>query len=510
MKDLRLLAPLLVFLAADLQGAEPSPKPPASATSGGSQAYAKALGTTFADISQKVSPAVVVINVWYPDEPRDEAGGEGPNGGPYEFFFPQPRGGPRQPGGGRDTDSTRPDSQGSGFIVNIDGYIYTNNHVIDRADRIEVKLKDGTKLPAQVIGVDPNSDVAVIKVDPKRVKGRLAVVELGDSDGSRVGEWAIAIGAPFGLEYSVTVGVISAKGRTGFSMDSTRPIYEDYIQTDATINPGNSGGPLVDIEGRVIGINTLIRTQPGVGGFFNTNTGFAIPINMAHKNAKQIIVQGRVIRPWLGVKIQSVDQVGPEVRLRLVGVKNGVMIQGIDPDTPAAKSDLKPFDVVTQIDGVKVDTAKELQQQVLNKQVGQTVKLVVIRNGQPLDIDLKTGELPSPVVPVSHQVNKEKVRSNDGYGFTVQPLNEALARRFNLPYTSGLVVSNVDSASPADAAGLLPGDVITEVDYKNIPTISALKKALSEGDPDKGTLIHLVRQGTKVFTVLKKNKLPYK
>lgn len=497
---------MALLLAAGFCSAEPAAKPSSAATNAENHASARALGSTFADISQKVSPAVVVINVWYAEEPHDEGGTGGGDNAPYEFFFPQPRGGPRQQGPGRNIDTSRPDSQGSGFIVNIDGYIYTNNHVIDRADRIEVKLKDGTKLAAQVIGVDPNSDVAVIKVDPKRVKGPLAVVELANSDESRVGEWAIAIGAPFGLEYSVTVGVISAKGRTGFSMDSSRPIYEDYIQTDATINPGNSGGPLVDVEGRVIGINTLIRTQPGMGGFYNTNTGFAIPINMAHKNAKQIILQGRVIRPWLGVKIQSVDQVGPEVRDRLVGVKKGVMIQGIDPDTPASKSDLKPFDVVTEIDGVKVDSAKELQQQVLNKQVGQTVKLVIVRNGKPMNIDLKTGELPSPVVPVANRPAKDDVQPSSGYGFTVQPLNEALARRFNLSPMSGLVVSNVEPSSAADAAGLLPGDVITEVDYKSIPSISALKKALNDGDPEKGTLIHLVRQGTKVFTVLKKEK----
>jgi serine protease Do len=469
-------------------------------------AYAKGLGSTFADISQKVSPAVVVINIWYSDEPREDASGEGGEGGaPFEFFFPQPRGGPRQPqGGGRGFDSTRPDSQGSGFIVNADGTIYTNNHVIDKADRIEVKLKDGTKVPAQVVGVDPNSDVAVLKINAKSLKTPLAVAELGDSDASRVGEWAIAIGAPFGLEYSVTVGVISAKGRTGFSMDSSKPIYEDYIQTDATINPGNSGGPLVDIEGRVIGVNTLIRTQPGIGGFYNTNTGFAIPINMAHKNAQQIIAQGRVIRPWLGVKIQGIDQVGEEVRARLVGVNSGVMIQGIDPETPASKSDLKPFDVVTEIDGAKVGTAKELQSEVLKKKVGQTVKLSVVRNGKTISVDLKTGELPSQVVQVSRPLPKDDAQPSTGYGFTVQPLTEPLARRFNLPYTGGLVISNIDPASPADSAGLLPGDVITEVDYKTIVSIPALKKALADSDPEKGILIHLIRQGTKIFTVMKK------
>ena len=491
-----------------LSAAETPAKSASPATNAESHAYAKALGAAFADISQKVSPAVVVINIWYADEPRDEVSGEGGEGAPFEFFFPQPRGGgPRQPqGGGRAFDSARPDSQGSGFIVSAEGHIYTNNHVIDKADRIEVKLKDGTRIPAHVVGVDPNSDVAVLKIDPKLVKGGLAVAELGDSDASRVGEWAIAIGAPFGLEYSVTVGVISAKGRTGFSMDSSKPIYEDYIQTDATINPGNSGGPLVDIEGRVIGINTLIRTQPGIGGFSNTNTGFAIPINMAHLNARQIITQGRVIRPWLGVKIQSLDQVSPDVRDRLVGVKKGVMIQGIDPETPASASDLKPFDVVTEIDGVKVETAKQLQQEVLKKKVGQTVKLAVVRNGKAIPIDLKTGELPSQVVPVSHSVKKDEGQPNIGYGFTVQPLSEPLARRFNLPRINGLVISSVEPGSPAETAGLLPGDVITEVDYKAIQSINGLKKALKEGDLERGTLIQLVRQGTKIFTVLKKNK----
>ena len=512
MKDLRspkapgFFLPLFLLVTHGVSLLDAAESPASPGTNAENHVYAKALGTTFADISQKVSPAVVVINIWYPDEPRDEVSGEGGDGAPFEFFFPQPRGGPRQPqGGGGAFDSARPDSQGSGFIVSAEGYIYTNNHVIDKANRIEVKLKDGTKIPAQVVGVDPNSDVAVLKIDPKSVKGALPIAGLGDSDTSRVGEWAIAIGAPFGLEYSVTVGVISAKGRTGFSMDSTKPIYEDYIQTDATINPGNSGGPLVDIEGRVIGINTLIRTQPGMGGFYNTNTGFAIPINMAHMNARQIIAQGRVIRPWLGIKIQSIDQVGPEVRNRLVGVKKGVMVQGIDPETPASRSDLKPFDVVLEIDGVKVETAKELQKEVLKKKVGQTVNLSVVRNGKVMAVDLKAGELPSQVVPVLRSVNKDEGQPHLGYGFTVQPLSEPLAQRFNLPRIKGLVISNVDPGSPAEAAGLLPGDVITEVDYKVIDSINGLKKTLKEGDPEKGTLVHLVRQGTKIFTVLKKN-----
>ncbi len=486
--------------------AEKTATPKAQPSATDEHTYARALGDTFADISQKVSPAVVVINVWYPDEPRDDTP-DGQEGVPFEFFFPQPRGGPHRPGGPpRVYDSARPDSQGSGFIVSADGYIYTNNHVIDKADRIEVKLKDGERISAKVVGVDPNSDVAVLKIDAKQSKSPLSVAEMGDSDGVRVGEWAIAIGAPFGLEYSVTVGVVSAKGRTGFSMDASKPVYEDYIQTDATINPGNSGGPLVNIEGKVIGINTLIRTSPAMGGFFNnTNTGFAIPINMAHKNARQIISQGRVIRPWLGVKIQSVEQLSPEVKNRLRGVASGAMIQGIDPDTPASKSDLKPFDVVIEIDGVKIASAKELQAEVLNKKVGQTVKLAVVREGKTIKLELKTGELPSPVVAVSRTLPREDAAPSSGFGFTVQPLNEALAKRFNVPLTSGLVISNIDSGSAADAAGLMPGDVVTEVDYKEIRSIGALKKALTDSDPDKGALIHLMRQGTRVFTVLKKN-----
>jgi S1-C subfamily serine protease len=225
---------------------------------------------------------------------------------------------------------------------------------------------------------------------------------------------------------------------------------------------------------------------------------------MAHKNAQQIIAQGRVIRPWLGVKIQSVEQVGQDVRQRLVGVQKGVMIQGIDPETPASKSDLKPFDVVVEIDGVAVDTAKDLQAEVLKKKVGQVVKLRLVRNGKPLSVEMKTGELPSQVVQVSRPMPKEETQAASGYGFTVQPLNESLARRFNLSEVRGLVISNIEPGSTAETAGLLPGDVITEVDYKEVHTVAGLKKALAEGDHSKGTLVHLVRQGTRVFTVLKK------
>ncbi|MBV9463415.1 MAG: trypsin-like peptidase domain-containing protein, partial [Verrucomicrobiae bacterium] len=454
--------------------------------------YAEALGDAFAGVAEKVSPAVVVIHVWHGGAGSEsDADSSEPPDNPRRRPVPRP-------------DTRRPEVQGSGFIVDAEGTVYTNNHVVERAERIEIKMKDGTRLPAKIIGEDPNSDVAVLKIDPSLVHGKLPVAELGDSDAVRVGQWAIAIGAPFGLEYTVTVGVVSAKGRTGMGSDSGRPMYEDYIQTDATINPGNSGGPLVDIRGRVIGINTLIRASPNaVGGFSNTNTGFAIPINMAHLNAKQILTQGRVIRPWLGVKIQGLEQMSQEVRQRLSGVSQGVVVEAIEPDTPAAQSELRASDVVTAIDGVKVVNAKELQREILSKKIGQVIRLDVIRAGKPKLIELKTGELPGSQPTPSPRATPRIVKAPaTRYGVTVQTISPGMARRLDLPTPDGLLVSSVDPGSAADQAGLMAGDIITEVDYHGIRSLNGFKKALAMGDPDKGLLLHVARSGTQVFAVM--------
>lgn len=448
---------------------------------------ARALGKTFADIAEKAGPAVVVITAVRGSERAEEgAPSPGEPGDPNDFYFgPQPR---------LPTPPREPESQGSGFIVRPDGYIYTNHHVIQGAEKIKVRLKDGRTFDARVIGTpDDKTDVAVIKIDAVG----LPVVELGNSDAIRPGEWTIAIGAPFNLDYSVTVGVLSGKVRDRIGAT----IYEEYLQTQATINPGNSGGPLLDIDGRVIGINTLIRTRPGFN-FYNANVGFAIPINLARKVGELLITKGKVERPWLGIDIRSVSEAN-EMGNYLKGVDKGVLIMAIRPDTPAYKSGLKPGDVIAAIDGIPVNTARELQKQVLEKKIDQAVRLNILRNGKTLAIDVKTGLQPSMQQVVGFAPPHANPRSSTSFGLTVQPLTPEVADQFSLGEKQGLLITDVEEGSPAARAGLQPGVVITEVDGRKVLTGQALREALTKADPKRGALLQVSRDRVRTFVILR-------
>ncbi len=275
-------------------------------------------------------------------------------------------------------------SEGSGFIVRADGYILTNNHVVEGADQIDVKLKDGREFKAKLVGTDEKTDVAVIKIDAKD----LPVAQLGDSDAVRVGQFAFAIGAPFKLDYTFTYGVISGKGRSKLISNGGYSI-SDYLQTDASINPGNSGGPLCDIDGKVVGMNTLING-------LNRGLGFAIPSNLVNEIGQQLIAGQRIIRPWLGIRIETLGD-DPSIRDLFKGLDKGVVVRTIEADAPAYKSDLRPFDVITQVDGAPVVTDTQLQREVLKKKIGQNVELTVWRKGQSLKIPITTGELPGEI-----------------------------------------------------------------------------------------------------------------
>ncbi|MGB9602217.1 MAG: S1C family serine protease, partial [Limisphaerales bacterium] len=344
---------------------------------------ARKLNEAFIEVAEKVSPSVVVIKVsrrsgfvfefdsyefrfWdlIPKEFRRRFFGEPPQ-------LPKPR---RQP---------QFTSQGSGIIIREDGYILTNSHVVEDAERIRIRLKDGREFDAEVRGVDTRSDIAVLKIKDPNVKG-LKVAKLGDSSKVRVGEFVIAIGAPYDLEYTVTIGHVSAKGRSQIIPDPA--MDQDFIQTDASINPGNSGGPLVNINGEVIGINTLIRG-------LRTGIGFAIPINLAREVAEKLITEGKFTRPWLGISIVSLTD-APEYRNFIKGTDEGVVVSAIHPDGPASKSDLKPADVITAIDGKQVNTAQQLKDEIRNKKIGNIVTLDVIRNGKPVKVKIKTEPFP--------------------------------------------------------------------------------------------------------------------
>src|SRR4030088_3015316 len=321
------------------------------------------LNDAYTAVYEKVAPTVVVIDVG-----KDSHGGANstnPSDG-FDFFFRGPK-----------EDGDQPDqSEGSGFIIRNDGFIITNNHVVDGADKISVKLKDGRSFPAKLVGSDDRTDVAVIKIEATS----LPVVQFADSDQVKVGQLVCAIGTPYKFSYTFTTGVVSAKGRNTLLPDK----YEDYIQTDAAINPGNSGGPLFDIDGNVIGINTLIHG-------LNRGLGFAISSNMAKQVSDELIASGKIVRPWLGIIIESLsDQNRTDL---FKGVEKGVVVKTIQADTPASKSDLRPADVILDVDGVAVGSSRDLQTEVLKKKIGQQVNLGIWRNGKKMTVALKTEEL---------------------------------------------------------------------------------------------------------------------
>src|SRR2546428_6702720 len=354
--------------------AVPTSSVPAAAAEAGKDVVHQ-LNNAFAKVFETVAPSVVIIEISKKNESNESS--------PLDDLFfqgPPDENNPRQ-----NPRSFQPvQSEGSGFIVRPDGYIFTNFHVVEAADKIEVKLKDGREFPAKVVGTDEKTDIAVIKIDAKD----LPVVQLGDSDAVRVGQFAFAIGAPFRLDYTFTYGVVSGKGRSKLISNGGYSI-PDYIQTDASINPGNSGGPLCDIDGKVIGMNTLING-------LNRGLGFAIPINMAREIGSELIAGHKIVRPWLGIRIETLGD-DPSIRDLFKGLDKGVVVRTIEADAPAYKSDLRPFDVITHVDGTPVETDSQLQHEILKKKVGQSVELSVWRKGQTMKIAVTTGELPSEI-----------------------------------------------------------------------------------------------------------------
>src|SRR5437667_3456172 len=457
--------------------------PPAAAESGKDVVHA--LNNAFAKVFEIVAPSVVIIEV-----SKKNDGNEGFNFDDL-FFQGQPDdNSPRR--GPRNLEPIQ--SEGSGFIVRSDGYIFTNFHVVEGADHVDVKLKDGREFPAKVVGTDEKTDIAVIKIDAKD----LPVAQMGDSDAVRVGQFAFAIGAPFKLDYTFTSGVVSGKGRDKLFSTGGYSI-SDYLQTDASINPGNSGGPLCDIDGKVIGMNTLINGM-------NRGLGFAIPVNMAKEIGQQLVAGKKIARPWLGIEIRTLSDF-VAVRELLQGVDKGVVVRTIEADAPASKSDLKPFDVITQVDGTPIETDSQLQHEILKKKIGQNVQLTIWRKGQTIKVPIKLGELPNEIARASNtlptqppQPSQENVGK---VGLQVQELTEQVAKRLKLPVQQGVIVTNVDDNSIAAAQDIQREDVITEVDGKPVTNVQSFRDALNKADPKRGVLLYLDRKGTKTFAVLK-------
>jgi len=443
---------------------------------------AKSLGQAFVEVAKKVQPAVVHIQTEKTISVRPDPfwfGDEFFKGSPFEEFFKGFRS-PRERG---KEYRHKQRGEGSGVIVDKEGYVLTNNHVIEGADRVKVRLNDGREFIATVKGRDTRTDLAVLHIKAKD----LPVATLGDSDKLEVGEWAIAIGNPFGLEHTVTVGVISAKGRSGLGTGT----YEDFIQTDASINPGNSGGPLINIDGEVIGINVMI-IWPGQG------IGFAIPINMAKQILADLIKEGKVVRPWLGIRVQ--DLTADMAEQFQVKDREGVLISQVEPGTGAEKAGLTSGDIIKSVDEKAVKNASELIKEIQKRKVGQKVRLGLIRDGKEMTVEVNLTAMPEKT-----EIAMEKEEAEEKMGARVQELNPQLSSRYRISGVKrGVVVLSVEEGSLAEEMGLQEGDVILEINRKKIETVRDFEKAMKDARIEKGILLHIHRKGSSFYLTFKK------
>lgn len=434
---------------------------------------------TRAALVKQVQKAVVHIKV---EKIIKGRGGQFEFNNPYELFneefferfFPEinPHRQPRE---------RKQEGLGSGSIINDNGYILTNHHVVGDADKITVKMYDGKEWEAKLVGTDPQSDIAVIKIERKNVP----VLSMGNSDDIDVGESVIAIGNPFGLTQTVTFGIVSAKGRSNIGITD----YEDFIQTDAAINPGNSGGPLINLRGEIIAVNTAIVTRSG--GY--QGVGFAVPINMARRIMNDLIESGTVSRGWLGVSIQDIT---PELAsaFRLEGTE-GSLITGVMPGTPAEKYGIQKGDVIIKINDTSIRDSNHLRHEIANARANATVRLSLIREGRRRQLTIKLGERPSDLSAATQEVPPQ---AESRLGLSVQNITPELAERLGYKQNAGVVVSRVEPGSPAASAGIRPGMVIQEVNKKPVSTTREFNQSLQDIDLKEGVLMLILsRQGTR-------------
>jgi Do/DeqQ family serine protease len=472
------LALSLVLLVAFAMPAWAQSSPPKSSTTGERRAPTRASGPkvdaravlqameeAFSAVADRVTPAVVNVSTvarrpapGAPEDPqrfREFFGDE-----LYERYFRRRREEPR--------------AGGSGVIVDPSGYILTNNHVIENAQDITVRLSDSRKFTATLVGRDPKTDLAVLKVE---APAPLPAAELGDSERLRVGQWVVAIGNPFGLDRTVTVGIVSATARTRVGVTT----YENFIQTDASINPGNSGGPLLNLDGRVIGINTAI-VAAGQG------IGFSIPINEAKAVMSQLIARGKVTRGWLGIVIQDVtDELAASFGVR---EREGVLVADVMKGGPAETAGLRPGDVIVQLGSSKIREVPDLQRRVASVAPGHTVVLGVVRDRTTRRFPVRVGEMPAEDTTAA-----EVEPGPEGFGLHVEPLAPDLAERLGLTFSHGLLVIDVASGGPGDRAGLRRGDIIREVDRKPVHDAPSLHKALSEVPAGRSVVVWVHQPG---------------
>jgi serine protease Do len=429
----------------------------------------------FSSVVKKAEPAVVNVRVEKKEgvSPDDQFN---PFDDPvFKHFF-----GPsfKHPSIPQSPEQFKSQAAGSGFLISEDGYILTNNHLIDKADKITVRMDGGQELEGKLVGTDPQSDVALIKVSDGR---KFPYLPLGDSDKLEVGEWVIAIGSPFGLDSTVTVGVVSAKGRNRMGINE----YENFIQTDAAINPGNSGGPLLNIYGEVVGINTAIFSRSG--GYMGI--GFAIPVNMAKMVKGQLLAKGKVIRSWLGVAIQ--DMSADLARSFKMSQKSGALVTEVSKDSPAAKAGIKQGDVIIGYDGKPVTDVTDLRDRVAMTPPGTKVDLTLVRNEKQQELTVQVAEQPSDMtqlaVPQKQQLFQQM-------GLSLQDLTPELARQFGYALEQGVLIAGVAPGSPAALAGIQAGSLIEEVNRQPVHNLKELQQVLQKTSATTDILL-LIRRG---------------
>ena len=438
-------------------------------------------GKVFVAVGKEVIPTVVAIETQMkveapriserPRTPFDEFFGEDF----WRHFAPRPYGGPRK-------------GLGSGVIVSKEGYILTNNHVIQGADKIKVSLSDGRKFDAKVVGKDEPTDIAVIKIDAKD----LSVIRFGDSDALEVGEWVLAVGNPFEQYNTMTQGIVSAKGRSHLNFGRTTPTYQNFIQTSAAINPGNSGGPLVNLKGQLVGINAAIQTTSGG----SLGIGFAIPINMARNVMEELIGKGRVVRGYLGVDISDVDQDMADA-LKLDKVR-GAIVQQVRENTGAQKAGVQAGDVILEVNGKKIENASALQRIIANIDPGKRVELTVWRSGAKKKLRVKLGERPD----AERMAEKEQGKESK-LGLQVETLTEEIARQLGCENEKGVVVAWVDPNGPAAEKGIRRGDLIQRIGRQKIASVKEYNKAVKDLKPGEAVMLLVKRQDRAFFVAIK-------